>query len=892
MDVQLGCLPPKEEAFWASIVARWSNACSDVVALKAELEKTEAEASRLRKGADALRAREGILIEERDRLLQEAPSLLNDDEAGTTRVKLREAEECLERAKLEYMRVKEQLTTSQNLLEQKEEQLQQKDEEISTLTLAKTRLQNSSLELSVHVQTLQHNAEMITETWERKHAELQEMHHKLQEDSALSSNINRQLMEEVENIRIIILNRNQEAGQQENSVLRAELASVHEKLNKADDSNKSLIDKNKALSESLATLNKNLKARTLSLSRPLFTLNCWAASKFEEPIPSERSADSAQAIQKAAASMSLRPQVPLPHAGECNQSSNTISTLPVQVPRSDSALIPEIRRQHLAQLVEYVADVDTKDVKFRRALLASSIGGSIQSLIVRVAESKTALAKTHNISTYLCPALELNPWCPLSPGQHGYMFVGLGQERETFLQPHSGLNIFIGRAQTRSKPKDYQYLGVYTALRVAGLNTDEWRSLSEEFKIGYCATTKEKNKDSRTVDAIRTAYDSGELVVPCVRLQCTGFNDQLFTSLVSAQATATPAPRLIISKKRRLDDVREDPSKQKSYLALGLEGSANKFGAGIIKHSRDGSTSVLSNIRHTYITPPGEGFQPKDTALHHREWALKIIKQCLFQSGISIHDLDCICYTKEGPGMGAPLQSVALVARMLSLMYSKPLVGVNHCVGHIEMGREITGAQNPVVLYVSGGNTQVIAYSRQCYRIFGETLDIAVGNCLDRFARVIDLSNDPSPGYNIEQEAKRHDSLKHHIVFEELTRISHRGRRLLPLPYATKGMDVSLSGILTSVEAFTMDKRFRRVTQVQENDEEDVITAADLCFSLQETIFAMLVEITERAMAHIGSKEVLIVGGVGCNERLQEMMGVMAQERGGQVFATDERTSK
>ena len=73
----------------------------------------------------------------------------------------------------------------------------------------------------------------------------------------------------------------------------------------------------------------------------------------------------------------------------------------------------------------------------------------------------------------------------------------------------------------------------------------------------------------------------------------------------------------------------------------------------------------------------------------------------------------------------------------------------------IEMGRQITGAQNPVVLYVSGGNTQVIAYSRQRYRIFGETLDIAVGNCLDRFARVINLSNDPSPGYNIEQEAKK-----------------------------------------------------------------------------------------------------------------------------------------
>ncbi|KAI0702510.1 O-sialoglycoprotein endopeptidase [Cytidiella melzeri] len=308
---------------------------------------------------------------------------------------------------------------------------------------------------------------------------------------------------------------------------------------------------------------------------------------------------------------------------------------------------------------------------------------------------------------------------------------------------------------------------------------------------------------------------------------------------------------------------------ERPYIALGLEGSANKLGAGIIKHSTNGSTTVMSNVRHTYITPPGEGFLPRDTAKHHRDWATTVINDSLKKAGLSIHDVDCICFT-QGPGMGAPLTSVALVARTLSLLFNKPLVGVNHCVGHIEMGRQVTGAQNPIVLYVSGGNTQVIAYSQQCYRIFGETLDIAVGNCLDRFARVINLSNDPSPGYNIEQAAKR-------------------GLRLLPLPYTTKGMDLSLSGILTSTEAYTLDKRFRSDSKARDGDDDDIITPEDLCFSLQENIFAMLVEITERAMAHIGSKEVLIVGGVGCNERLQEMMGIMAEERGGKVFATDER---
>ncbi|PQE16585.1 O-sialoglyco endopeptidase protein [Rutstroemia sp. NJR-2017a BBW] len=200
-------------------------------------------------------------------------------------------------------------------------------------------------------------------------------------------------------------------------------------------------------------------------------------------------------------------------------------------------------------------------------------------------------------------------------------------------------------------------------------------------------------------------------------------------------------------------------------IAIGLEGSANKLGIGIISHPVKGKPAkILSNIRHTFVSPPGEGFLPKDTAKHHRSWLVKLVKQAMAQAGVKVADIDCICYTK-GPGMGAPLQSVAVAARMLSLLWGKELVGVNHCVGHIEMGREITGAQNPVVLYVSGGNTQVIAYAEQRYRIFGEALDIAVGNCLDRFARTLEISNDPAPGYNIEQLAKK-------------------GKVLLDLPYA------------------------------------------------------------------------------------------------------------
>lgn len=150
-------------------------------------------------------------------------------------------------------------------------------------------------------------------------------------------------------------------------------------------------------------------------------------------------------------------------------------------------------------------------------------------------------------------------------------------------------------------------------------------------------------------------------------------------------------------------------------------------------------------------------------------------------------------------------------------------------------------------------------FEKTRYRIFGETIDIAVGNCLDRFARIINLSNDPSPGYNIEQMAKK-------------------GKKFIELPYVVKGMDVSFSGILSQIEEIAK-------TQLAAGE----CTPEDLCYSLQETLFAMLVETTERAMAHCGQNEVLIVGGVGCNVRLQEMMAQMAKERGGKVFATDHR---
>jgi N6-L-threonylcarbamoyladenine synthase len=297
-------------------------------------------------------------------------------------------------------------------------------------------------------------------------------------------------------------------------------------------------------------------------------------------------------------------------------------------------------------------------------------------------------------------------------------------------------------------------------------------------------------------------------------------------------------------------------------IALGLEGSANKLGVGIVRS--DGA--ILANVRHTYITPPGTGFLPRETGDHHRAHIVALIQRAFEEAKIRYSDIDCICYTK-GPGMGNPLRSVAVVARTLAQLWRKPLVPVNHCVAHIEMGRLVTSALDPIVLYVSGGNTQVIAYSLSRYRIFGETIDIAIGNCLDRFARVLNLSNDPSPGYHIEQMAKRYAA-----EWAEAHPDQANAPPMVDVPYTVKGMDVSFSGILSFMESVAKD-----------------YSPGQLCYSLQETLFAMLVEITERAMAHCGKREVLIVGGVGCNERLQEMMQSMVKDRNGLLCAMDDR---
>jgi len=272
---------------------------------------------------------------------------------------------------------------------------------------------------------------------------------------------------------------------------------------------------------------------------------------------------------------------------------------------------------------------------------------------------------------------------------------------------------------------------------------------------------------------------------------------------------------------------------------LGIESTAHTFGAAVI----DGK-KILSDVKDSFTTEEG-GMRPFELGNHHTQCCEKVIKKAL--KGINIKYIELISYSSS-PGIGQALRIGQMAAKSLAIRHNIPMIGVNHCIAHLEIGKMITDVKDPVLLYCSGANTQVIAYDGGKYRIFGETLDIGIGNLLDTFARHIGLGFPGGP--KIEQLAKKSNNL-------------------IELPYCVKGMDVIFGGIQTNIKQKFNSGKY---------------TKEDLCFSLQETVFAMLIEVAERAMAHCGKKELLLGGGVACNTRLKEMAEQMCNSRKAKCF--------
>jgi tRNA A37 threonylcarbamoyltransferase TsaD len=362
-------------------------------------------------------------------------------------------------------------------------------------------------------------------------------------------------------------------------------------------------------------------------------------------------------------------------------------------------------------------------------------------------------------------------------------------------------------------------------------------------------------------------------------------------------------------------------------IILGIESTAHTFGVGVVKDGK-----ILANVKSTYTTKAG-GIIPMESAKHHHKHRYEIYSEALNEAKIKERDIDAIAFS-QGPGLAPCLLEGMRFAKELSERLSNsathpdhhpkltahsrsqinnvnnskipqemlerdkcisqinlPLIPVNHCIAHLEIGR-LTKAKDPVMLYVSGANTQIIAYAAGRYRIFGETLDIGVGNFIDNFARLIGIGFPGGP---------------------KIQEIAERGKKYIELPYKVKGMDIALSGILTNLKqkiekmnsasppthptpnlpAYSRSqinnidnkKRFLvNSSDIFRAQRGNPYTIEDLAFSMQETVFAMLVEVAERALAHTGKTELLLGGGVACNSRLQEMCKIMCKERGAKFF--------
>ena len=274
-------------------------------------------------------------------------------------------------------------------------------------------------------------------------------------------------------------------------------------------------------------------------------------------------------------------------------------------------------------------------------------------------------------------------------------------------------------------------------------------------------------------------------------------------------------------------------------LGLGIESTAHTFSCAIIeKKGKKGK--ILSDVRKIYRPANGAGIHPREASRHHIENSSSVLSECLKDAKISIKDLDLISYA-AGPGLGPCLRVGAVVARSLASFYKIPIYPVNHAIGHIELGKLLTGASNPLVLLVSGGHTMLLAFLDKQWRVFGETLDITLGQLLDQFGRSLGFA---SPcGKNIEE-------------------LASTSSNYITLPYSVKGNDVSFSGLLSATKTIAKNSK------------------NDACYSLQETAFAMISESVERALSFTNKKELMIVGGVAANKRLSEMLQDVCKRHG------------
>ncbi|MBM6931113.1 tRNA (adenosine(37)-N6)-threonylcarbamoyltransferase complex transferase subunit TsaD [[Clostridium] spiroforme] len=277
-------------------------------------------------------------------------------------------------------------------------------------------------------------------------------------------------------------------------------------------------------------------------------------------------------------------------------------------------------------------------------------------------------------------------------------------------------------------------------------------------------------------------------------------------------------------------------------LLLAIESSCDEMAMAVLKDQREFLSSVVASqidIHALY-----GGVVPEIASRKHVECVSIVLKETLSKANVEMKDIDAICVTK-GPGLVGSLHIGLQVAKTLSLMYHKPLIGVHHIAGHIYANLYENDIIYPALcLVVSGGHSELVLMKKPfSFEVIGETLDDAVGEAYDKVGRVLHL---PYPGGPV------------------IDKMAAAGQPVyrLPKPLDDNSYNFSFSGLKSAV--------INLVHNAQQRNEQ--IDPENLAASFQKVVVDTLVEKTVKAVKAYGVHQVMVAGGVSANKGLRSKM--------------------
>jgi len=294
------------------------------------------------------------------------------------------------------------------------------------------------------------------------------------------------------------------------------------------------------------------------------------------------------------------------------------------------------------------------------------------------------------------------------------------------------------------------------------------------------------------------------------------------------------------------------------FTVLGIETSCDETAAAVVRGLPPGPGEILSNVVFSQLDAhrPYGGVVPEIAARAHVEILDGIVEEALATAGVALGDVDAIAAT-AGPGLIGGVMVGLTTAKALALASGRPLIAINHLEAHALTARLTEGVNFPfLLLLISGGHCQLLGVEDVGrFRLYGTTIDDAVGEAFDKTAKLLGLSYPGGPA--VEALAKQGNA-KHYPLPQPM-----RGR---------EGADFSFSGLKTAVRQLVLSGN---------------VDKADVAAAFQETVLKVLNDRVGAAMAMFRADfpdaenpALVLAGGVAANAAIRESLSALAAREG------------